>query len=306
MWRILDFSRNPARLSLSRKQLVVKQAKDHETRIPFSEIAVVIAAHPQITYTQAVLTSLVEAGGVFVTCGANMIPTGMLLPLAGHYVQVERFTAQAGATAPVKKRLWKRIVQAKLRAQGQLLKERIGHDGGLNEMASTVRSGDADNREATGARKYWHLLFSSVYVVDAFHRNPNLPGANALLNYGYAVVRAIVARAICAAGLHPALGLHHHNRYGAFPLADDLMEPLRPLVDRTAVAWVEQHGEPNRLEPCLKEHLLTALLGHFRCKGERRSLFDITNRIANRVADVYLGKGRQLAYPQVGLDPVLE
>ncbi len=152
----------------------------------------------------------------------------MLLPLVTHSLQAERFAAQARLAAPVRKRAWQQIVQAKITAQGRLLKERTHNDHGLDAIAKSVKSGDTANVEARAARIYWGKLFGET----VFRRDADGDGLNACLNYGYAILRAVVARSLCGAGLHPSLGIHHHNRYDAFCLADDLMEPFRPLVDR--------------------------------------------------------------------------
>ncbi|HJT36296.1 MAG TPA: type II CRISPR-associated endonuclease Cas1, partial [Pirellulales bacterium] len=198
-----------------------------ECSVPLTEIAVLIAAHPQVTFTQAVLGGLAAAGGIFIVCDERWLPAGMLLPLRGHHLQARRFQAQAAVAAPVKKRLWQQIVRAKIETQAQALETLHGDSAGLRPLVPLVRSGDPENIEARAARIYWPLLFAD----ESFRRQWEAGDQNRLLNYGYAVLRAIVARALCAAGLHPTLGLHHHNQYSAFCLADDLMEPFRPVVD---------------------------------------------------------------------------
>jgi CRISPR-associated protein Cas1 len=208
-------------------------ARDTQTQtIPFADIAVLVTSHPQISFTQAVLAGLAAAGGMFIVSNEKHLPAAMLLPLSTHSTQTERFARQAGVSLPTRKRAWQQIVRAKLRAQARLLEEATGSDGGLGVMAGKVRSGDPDNLEAQAARIYWQALFGRGASGEAFRRDPDGGGVNVHLNYGYAVLRAIVARALCASGLHPSLGVHHHNRYDTFCLADDLMEPFRPLVDR--------------------------------------------------------------------------
>jgi hypothetical protein len=169
---------------------------------------------------------------MFIVSNEKHLPAAMLLPLSTHSTQTERFARQAAVSLPTRKRAWQQIVQAKLRAQARLLEETTGADQGLHVMAGRVRSGDPDNLEAQAARVYWPALFGKEASGEAFRRDPEGEGINVHLNYGYAVLRAIVARALCASGLHPSLGVHHHNRYDTFCLADDLMEPFRPLVDR--------------------------------------------------------------------------
>ena len=221
------------------------RARDTQTQtIPFADIAVLVTSHPQICFTQAVLAGLAAAGGMLIVSNEKHLPAAMLLPLSTHSTQTERFARQAAVSLPTRKRAWQQIVQAKLRAQARLLEETTGGDAGLRLMAGKVRSGDPDNLEAQAARIYWQALFGKGALGEPFRRDPEGEGINVHLNYGYAVLRAIVARALCAAGLHPSLGVHHHNRYDTFCLADDLMEPFRPLVDRV-VARLRRSSLPS-------------------------------------------------------------
>jgi CRISPR-associated protein Cas1 len=293
--RILDFSDSPARLSVRHNNLVVEPQDQPATTMPLSDIAVLVVSHPQVRYTHAVLAGLAASGGIFITCGQNRLPVGMLLPLDAHFTQVERFTAQASASKPLKKRLWQQIVRAKVLAQARLLEELHGSDFGLSKLVPQVASGDPSNIEARAARQYWQLLFGD----KEFRRARDLEDQNTLLNYGYAVLRAIVARAICSVGLHPALGVHHHNRYSSYPLADDLMEPLRPAVDRGVVEMVRRHGDWIPLNPSIKRELLGYLLGRFDFEGEQRTLFDLAARTASSLVDCFMNQGRQLCLPSV-------
>ncbi|MBE7559701.1 type II CRISPR-associated endonuclease Cas1 [bacterium] len=236
--RILDISQRSAYLKVRYGQLLLDFAGEETVSVPLSDIAVLVVAHPQVTYTQAVLAGLAKAGGVFVGCDEDHVPALMLLPLQSNYVVVERFARQAEAAWPVKKRLWQQIVRAKVAAQGELLRT-LGRDAAaFDVLMDKVRSGDPSNVEAQASRRYWPALFG-----ESFRRNREAADQNRLLNYGYAVLRATVARAVCAAGLHPALGLHHHNKYSGFPLADDLMEPFRPLVDRAVTPGAAARGK---------------------------------------------------------------
>lgn len=293
--RILDFSDAPARLSVRYDNLCVEPEGQAEVSMPLSDIAVLVVSHPQIRYTHAVLAGLAEAGGVFVTCNRDRLPIGMLMPLEGHYVQVERFAAQAAAPLPLKKRLWQQIVQAKILSQSRLLAELHGSDFGLAALAPAVRSGDPSNIEARAARRYWQLLFSD----KEFRRDRDAEDQNRLLNYGYAVLRALVARALCGAGLHPSLGIHHHNKYSTYCLADDLMESLRPVVDRIAVELAGQFSSGAELERAAKRAVIEALLGRYKLAGEQRTLFDISARMATSLADCFLGTSKKLALPEV-------
>ena len=333
--RILDFSERPARLSVRNGLLVIelhssvaalssppaspgeaaqqaaggdgaRTAPDgrdpesglrarsaQEQTIPLAEIAVLIAAHPQISFSHAVLSGLAEAGGMFIACNEKRMPCAMLLPLENHSTQTERFHAQANLPLPNRKRLWQQVVKAKIVAQARLLKEHTGQDWGLEMLAATVRSGDPQNVEARAARIYWKNLFGE----DGFRRNPDGEGLNPPLNYGYAILRAITARALCAAGLHPSLGIHHHNRYDAFCLADDLMEPFRPLVDCAVAELREQHNGDPELDRETRRALLEALLARFAAEGESRTLFDWVSRTASSLAAAIESGEKKLQIP---------
>jgi CRISPR-associated protein Cas1 len=186
-------------------------------------------------------------------------------------------------------------VKAKIRAQARVLTELNGHDSGLSELLPKVRSGDPANVEAEASRRYWPALFAD----PRFRRDRYGDNQNRLLNYGYAVLRAIVARAVCAAGLHPSLGLHHHNRYDAFALADDLMEPFRPMVDRVTAAYCHKYGADALLDKAAKAALIGALMRRLDVGGESRTLFDVAQRTAASLAAVFAGERRTLVLPEL-------
>ena len=291
--RIIDISRSPAKLSVKHKQLVVDQTPSGKVTMPLADLAVVVVSHPQVTYTQAVLACLAEAGGAFVACNRQYLPVGLFLPLVAHFTQAERFSAQATVSQPIRKRLWKQIVREKIRSQARTLRTLYGEDFGLSALVSQVRSGDVSNVEARAARRYWPQLFMDI----EFRRNRDNQDQNLLLNYGYAVLRAIVARAICGVGLHPSLGLHHHNRYNAFCLADDLMEPFRPIVDLAVVEYMSEHDEPYGVESEAKQHLIERLTGRYVVDGMQRTLFDTVTRLAGSLVEVFVSRSGELALP---------
>lgn len=318
--RILDFSDQSAHLSVRNGLLVVRlstprlpsgagaadaeeqpgrhrcdfPAQSQEQTIPLDDIAVVVAAHPQVSFTLAVLSGLAASGAMLVACDEKRQPAAIMLPLATHHLQTERYAAQAQMSQPARKRLWQQIVRAKIEAQARLLDERTGKDLGLSAMATRVRSGDPANVEAQAARVYWRALLG-----DDFRRSPEGEGVNPLLNYGYAVLRATVARAICAAGLHPTFGLHHRNRYDTFCLADDLMEPFRPLVDAVVARLAASRDEPPTLDRDTKRALLEPLLGRYTGQGESRTLFDWLARLAFSLAAVVDGTAEKLQIPVI-------
>ncbi len=295
MDRILDFSEEPASLSMRIGLLVIERKDKPELTIPFSDIAVIMTSHPQVHYSNAVLASLAQAGGAFIVCNEKYLPVGMLLPLVGHSTQAERFAAQANASLPACKQMWKQVIKAKVKAQGMLLKELHGKDMGLVAMAQKVRSGDPDNIEGQASRRYWPAIFGD----KSFKRKREADDQNRFLNYGYTVLRAIVARAICAAGLHPSLGIHHHNRYDAFCLADDLMEPFRPIVDRAVVNYVNEKGKDAAMDKDAKAALISALTARFELDGDQRTLFDILSRTASSLAGVFEGERTELVLPEI-------
>jgi CRISP-associated protein Cas1 len=289
--RIVDIAEVPARLRIERRQLVIETDRPH--RIPLEDLAVVVVSHPQVRYTQAVLSELASAGGTFVACDRTHMPVGLLLPLAGNSLQTERFRKQLDLSRPRQKRLWQQIVRGKIARQAELLSERTGSDAGLGALVSQVRSGDPANVEARAARRYWTALFGSD-----FRRDRNAADHNALLNYGYAVLRAATARAIAAAGLHPSIGLHHHNRYNAWCLADDLMEPYRPLVDRAVAGLMDECENVPAFDASLRSELLAALTGWVLIAGEQRTMFDALGRTAASLAQVVMDETDSLLLPE--------
>ncbi|MGH9455774.1 MAG: type II CRISPR-associated endonuclease Cas1 [Terriglobia bacterium] len=293
--RVIDLSDRPAHLSVRNGLLVIRLENDPEVTVPLADVAVVITSHPQISYSHAVLAGLAEAGAMFVACDGKHMPAAMLLPLASHFLQAERFALQSRLAVPTAKRLWQQIVKEKILAQARLLEERTGQDWGLKLIAGRVRSGDSGNLEAHAARVYWKELFGGI----DFHRHHEAEDLNRHLNYGYAVLRAIVARALCGAGLHPTFGLHHHNRYDAFCLADDLMEPFRPVVDRVVARLSDALGDGAAFDREAKRALLEPLLGRFDFDGESRTAFDWISRMASSLAAVVDGGDKRLDIPRL-------
>lgn len=296
--QILDLSTFPTRLSTRNYQLVLEPEGLPTTSVPLVDLSAVIIAHPQVRITSGALSQLADAGCPVIVCDRANVPAGMYLPLVGHGRQTPRFRAQASASIPLRKRLWRELVRHKILAQADALTDLRGSDFGLRALIGEVKSGDTSNVEARAARRYWRHLFG-----EPFHRNHQAEDANRFLNYGYAVLRAIVARAICGAGLHPTLGIHHHNQGNAFCLADDLMEPFRPLVDRVVVEVVEQRGGNVPLDTAVKRDLLGSLTGRIQLAGEQRTVFEAAERLAVSLCESYLRKRNKLVIPQ-SLKPI--
>lgn len=227
MDRIVDIATDHVHLSAHRGFLIVALKQEELGRVALDDIAALIVHAHGVTWTTNLVVKLAERGAMMVLCGANHTPVAMTIPIDGHHAQNARFRAQWDAPKPFLKQAWKGLISAKIRNQASLLLA-LGHPEGnaLMFMADRVRSGDPDNIEAQAARRYWPALMGKD-----FRRHREEGSANALLNYGYTIMRSMVARSIVAAGLHPTIGLHHANRLNAFALADDLVEPFRPLVD---------------------------------------------------------------------------
>lgn len=294
--RIIDLAEKPARLSVRTGNLVVEHRETATSAtVPLAEIGALVIAHPQVSMTRAALAGICASNGTVIVCDEKQMPVGMMLPLLGHSVQVERLAAQARARQPVQKQLWKQIVRAKVTAQSRLLAELYGEDGAIGDLVARVKSGDTGNIESQAARRYWPQLFRD----PDFRRRREAENQNRLLNYGYAVLRAVISRSICGAGLHPSLGIHHHNRYDGFCLADDLLEPYRPLVDRVVVTLVKERGAKVPLDRDAKARILAVILARYAFEGESRTLFDHFGQVCSSLVDVYVGGAKSLFLPRL-------
>ena len=295
--RILDFSEQGAYLKLHLNNLVVERKGKEVARVPMEDIASLVLANEQVVITQAALASLLDHSGMVVICGPNKMPVGMTLPLQGNYIQTERFQQQIKVTKPVRKRLWQQIVRAKIKVQGKLLHKIHGNDFDLFALSDSVKSGDMGNLESRAAVIYWKQLFKD----EKFRRNTEAEDQNRLLNYGYAVLRSVVARSLCAAGLHLSLGMHHHNRYNAFVLADDIMEPYRSLVDAGVVQCVNKHGPCCQLNSEVKKELISRIISRYRYGSQQRSLFDWLGRVASSLVAVFSGEQQKMYLPELSI-----
>lgn len=230
MDRIVDIATDGRHLSAERGFLIVSEERREIGRVPLDDVAAVIVHAHGITWSTNLVVALAQRGALMVLCAANHAPVAVCLPLDGHHGQNGRMRAQWEAGKPLTKQLWRDIVVTKIRWQAAVLAAHRGQADGFEMLARRVRSGDPDNIEAQAARRYWPLMMGSD-----FRRDRQAQDVNALLNYGYTVLRAMIARSVVAAGLHPTIGIHHANRGNAFALADDLIEPFRPLVDTLAI-----------------------------------------------------------------------
>lgn len=316
---------NPAYLSLRNSQLVIHLPDAHgmdertgNNTIPLEDIGIVILDHKQITVTHGLLESLLGNNTAVVTCDSSRMPVGLLLPLSGNTVQSERFQAQIDSSLPLRKQLWQQTIQCKILNQAYVLRNK--RDSVIKNMlvwANDVKSGDGDNLEGRAAAYYWANMFP---MIPDFRRGREGVAPNNMLNYGYAILRAIVARSLVASGLLPTLGIHHHNRYNAYCLADDIMEPYRPFVDRLVVEITDEimikqslnettsvaaestpvYSLDKNLELTkeIKSRLLSIPVIDVNINGQRSPLMIAVAQTTASLARCYLGEIRKIVYPE--------
>ena len=284
-----------AYLSLRDGQLLVRLPAEEGSRsIPIEDIGVLILDHQQISITHGLMNALEAHKCALITCSASHMPSGLFLPLDAHSLQSERFRVQIEATLPLKKQLWQQTVRMKIQNQARVLEE-IYTQPQANMLAwvKQVRSGDPDNLEARAAVYYWANLFPSL---PKFTREREESAPNALLNYGYALLRAVVARSLVSVGLLPTLGIHHHNRYNAYCLADDIMEPYRPYVDKF-VQEIYEREYPESLTKDIKHRLLTIMEQDVVIDGITHPLSIATSLTASSLVRCFEGSSKQIDYP---------
>jgi CRISPR-associated protein Cas1 len=298
--RIVEIADDQRHLAVSRGFMTVKDtsAGTELGRVPLDDIAAVIANAHGLSYTNNFLVALAERGVPFALCGPNHNVVGMLFSIDGNYEQAKRIDAQIAAGVPMKKQLWAQIVRCKLQHQASVLQAVGAPDQPLLALLKKVRSGDTGNVEAQGARRYWTLLFGSQ-----FRRDQDADGLNAMLNYGYTVLRACMARSIVAAGLHPSLGVHHSNAGNPMRLVDDLMEPFRPFVDLTA--WSIARSGAAELTPDVKRSLVNCLYADLQSTAGTTPLSVCTQKLAVSLVKIYLGEDKLLDLPEPPLPLIL-
>lgn len=295
---------NPAYLSLSNRQMVIRRlstdtgGKDLARSIPVEDIGVVVIDNRQVTITSGLIDALLENNVALISCDGRSLPTGLMLPLCGHTIQNERFRCQLSASLPLQKQLWQQTVQMKITNQAACLSYSTGerHEN-MTIWAAKVKSGDSDNMEARAAAYYWKNLFP---MMPGFTREREGMPPNNLLDYGYAILRAVIARALVSSGMLPTLGIHHHNRYNAYCLADDIMEPYRPYVDRLVVDILnESHGEGMDLKKDMKARLLTIPVLDVSIGGRTSPLMVAASTTSASLYKCFLGEARKISYPNM-------
>lgn len=306
--RTLCFS-NPAYLSLTNSQLVIKMPevekadlpesfKESTVRtVPIEDIGVVVLDNRQITITQGAIDAMLENNCAIITCDGSHLPVGLMLPLCGNTTQSERFREQIDASLPLKKQLWQQTVQCKIHNQAAVLKQTRGAVvKNMLAWENDVRSGDADNLEGRAAAYYWKNMFPDV---ADFTRDRDGVAPNNLLNYGYAILRAVVARSLVASGLLPTLGIHHHNKYNAYCLADDIMEPYRPYIDLLVTSITAKFGYPEELTTELKRELLIIPVLDVVIGGQRSPLMTAVAQTTASLYKCFSGDARKIVYPVI-------
>lgn len=302
---------NQAYLKTVNEQLVIEtvlpvplvpEGEDKEVRaiaktIPIEDIGLLILDHRQITITQALLSKLLANNTAVISCDETHHPTGMLFNLDGHSLQSQKFQAQLNATVPLKKQLWQQTVVAKIQNQAAVLAIRREENKMLLNLANDVRSGDSDNCEAQAAAYYWKRVFPDTLQ---FRRERYGPPPNNLLNYGYAILRAVVARSLVSSGLLPTLGIHHRNQYNAYCLADDIMEPYRPYVDLVVYQIVRNNGQYLDMSPSMKKSLLEVPAMDVIIDGKKSPLMNAVLRTTASLAKCFEGNSRKILYPVIG------
>ena len=297
---------NPAYLSLKMKQMVVRipqkddgdlpSEEDMVRTVPIEDLGVIILDNKQITITQGLIDALLENNCALITCDSKRMPVGLMLPLAGNTIQNERFRSQLDSSLPLRKQLWQQTIEAKIRNQAAVLRYVTGTEHkNMIKWSDSVRSGDADNMEARAAVYYWKTIFHND---PCFIRDREDEGTNALLNYGYAILRAVVARALVGAGMLPTLGIHHHNRYNAYCLADDIMEPYRPYVDKLVVEMLED-GAEDKLNATNKVKLLNIPVIEVKINEKRSPLMIAVSQTVSSLVKCFRGDCRKLIYPDL-------
>ena len=290
---------NPAYLKTTNEQMVIEMQDTGETKqVPIEDIGLLILDHQQITITQAVIAKLLANNVAFITCDNTHHPTGLMLNLDGNTLQSQKFQAQVEASIPLKKQLWQQTVTAKIENQAALLKTQSAEYKLLNTYAKDVKSGDSENHEAKAAAYYWKRIFPDFLE---FRRERYGPPPNNLLNYGYAILRAIIARSLVASGLLPTLGIFHRNQYNAYCLADDIMEPYRPYVDRTVCNIIRMNGKFLEMTTAMKTELLRIPAMDVIIDEQNSPLMIAVQKTTASLSKCFEGKSRKVLYPSLGL-----
>ena len=276
-------------------QLVIK-SETREGTVPIEEIGFIILDHPEIYISMPAMNLLIENNSAVIICNRNHLPNGQFLNLNSHHIQQEIFKNQIEASLPLKKQLWQQTIIEKITNQGILLQKITGQKNTLDFLASKVLSGDSSNMEGVAASQYWKSFFETTDIAFKRERFGDYP--NNFLNYGYAILRAATARALSGSGLLNTLGIHHKSKYNAFALADDIMEPFRPIVDEK-VAEIMQNYSEQELNTAIKAELLQILTRTVYFKEEKSPLMVALQKTASSLQQCYTGDRKKIKYPKL-------
>jgi len=283
---------NKASLTCKNLQLIIK-TEVKETSIPIEDIGFIVLDHPEIYISLPTMNLLIENNASFILCNSNHLPNGMFLNLNSHHIQQEIFRKQIEASVPLKKQLWQHTVVEKIKNQGILLEKITNTKNHFEFLASKVQSGDTSNMEGVAASQYWKTFFEVDFKRERYGDYPNN-----FLNYGYAILRAATARALSGSGLLNTLGIHHKSKYNAFALADDIMEPFRPIVDEKVVELMQNYDE-QELNTQLKAELLQILTRTVYFKDEKSPLMVALQKTASSLQQCYSGDRKKIKYPKL-------
>lgn len=295
---------NPAYLKKEQLQLKVEfPAEENKAArtIPIEDVGIVILDHPRVTISQALLTALIENNAALLSCDSRHLPAGLFMPMSANHTYTEKLRYQLEASEPLRKNLWQQTVKAKIENQARVLRIKGKEADNMDYWASKVRSGDPDNYEGRAAANYWLKLIEGE---EPFRRGRFEEPPNNLLNYGYAVLRAIVSRSLVASGMLPAVGIHHRNKYNPFCLADDIMEPYRPYVDLLVLETTARYDieEIEQLSPKIKQELLVLPTIDITIEGNNSPLMVGMQRTTASLMQCFEGEKRKIAYPEIKID----
>lgn len=298
---------NPAYLSTKNEQIVIKKPTSTEDRneenevfelektVPIEDVGICILDNFQITITQGLIEKMLQNNIALIHCNSKSMPNGIMLPMVGNTLQSERYGIQLEASLPLKKQLWQQTIMAKINNQAAVLKKNTQNEiGNMIKWSKTVKSDDSDNLEARAAVYYWSHLFHNI---PKFRRDRDGIFPNNLLNYGYAILRAIIARALVSTGLLPAVGIHHHSKYNPYCLADDIMEPFRPYIDEYILTIMEQFPQETELTKEVKAALLKIPVLDVNINNNRSPLMTAASTTTSSLFKCYTGELRKIIYP---------
>ena len=286
---------NPTYLKLKDNQLKIEDSLSKELKgsVPIEDMGFLVLDHPQITLSHPVILALQQQNVAIISCDESHLPLGLMLPISGHVEHSERLKHQINCSEPLRKQLWKQTVEAKIYQQKEVLRKRDLAHASLLKYMNEVKSGDSTNMEGIAAQYYWSQLF------DDFTRERKGDAPNNFLNFGYAVLRSMVARALVSSGLHPTIGIFHRNKYNAYCLADDIMEPYRPYVDDLVVDWITHPESTHILDKSAKAYLLQLATKDVYINGLQRPLMTALSMTTSSLCKSFMGESRMINYPMM-------